>query len=1849
MYSLFIRFTLFCLCFPLFLIAYENFEPDSSAPPSQSLASTEGLPSNLVNHCVCTITGEYIDSQTDIILPGPEPLVIQRNYSSQQRHGNFGGYWCLNHLSSIITGSQHEGPKRTLGLLLTQPTSARILYTYCTFDEKLFGKEEKVLFKPQYPKGLTNGARGQIGGGTNIKNQKVYFYPKSEKIEVILGSGDTRTFKKFARDKASGHYVCFPMSEDKRNGNAITYEYEDYGFWKKIQSVNRHTKLQYNWIKCEKHPKYTEDHPIFEFKTSQNKSVTYHFSRYKYKQNKQKYFAHHLEKIECSDRPSQSYEYGKASDFVHHHIKSKQLPDDRFLKISYYSPGNNPVGPLGQIQLSNEDYRLDRVRMLQAPVGTDPTPITTHYFLYQANEKKHKDGSKEILDGQTEVFNASLHKIVYSYDKEHQLRKKMRFRGVFPHYSLYNSEGYVWGSKDSDQEGNLLGKYLKDESGNIHSIRYFTYDSAGNLETDSLCGSLTGKECPSISLNAHGHPIKHGYEVYKKKYTYSTDGLNLLLSEEEPNGKKILYDYHPQTGLLRFKLVVYQDKVHIRTAYEYNENGVLTSVITDNGSSIRPKNKEGVTEKKITRIIPKKTPPFNLPEQIEELCFNFNTGKEQLIKRVIYHYYRDGHLKRQDHHDSEGIYRYSLNWEYDAHGNVTKETNALGETITYLYDANDNKIFQEGPLPNHRIHYTYDYANRLIEQKEIHPNGKSFVTSHRYDYLGNKIATVDHQGHETTYHYDELGRLIKTEYPLLLQEEGTLLRPVTSKQYDVAGFVCCEEDALGNKIQRKNNIRGQPVHISYPDGTEERFFYELNGSLAQKIEKNGTTVRYTRDFLDRVVLQEIIGSDGKVLKTVCSVFDSFHLKVSTDAEGLQTQYFYDFAGRLTSLIKADQYITQTYDSLGRVSEIREWYGSEESQVRINKKEYDLLNRVIEERIETKDGEVLSLARYEYDVHGNQVIKQKGEVKKRTFYDANKRPIKIIDALGYETHIVYKHRHKNCAGQRVLKKIETDSLGNQTIEIYNTKGSVAEVIRQNAAGLILSHVKIWYDLNGNKKQTEELVYIEGKYTRQIQHKWHYNAMNQLITLIEAANTPEQKVTHYHYNQYGQQDCIVKPNGMEILSRYNAGGLLCNYKASDGSIHYQYEYNKGDLPTKVVDLTNGLVTQRSYDSMGQIKTEKLGNGFVVNYAYDRVGRIKSFELPDQSRIDYKYDAAHLKRIERIQNDQITYAYCALRHNLAGAVLASRGISHQEYSYDYDALGRLIDNKLPNFQQSIPENGYDAVGNLVCYQDSLPNCENCLEHHFSYDGLYQLTAESGYEGHTYTYDSVCGRVKKDNMACTVNALNQIMHQGLEKFTYTPNGNLRSRLFPNGEFVTYEYDALDRLVKVIKGTDQIHYVYDSFNRRIMIRQNGKKDKLFIYQGQHEIGVVEDVQIKQLKVIHPGEIGKSVAIELEGMVYEPVHDLFGHTVRLLNIDGQIVEQYQYTAFGEEVLQDPDGNVIPCEQIINPWRYADKRVDEFTGFIAFGLRYYNSGTGSWVTADPLGYEDGPNLYAYVHANPLIYYDALGLFSMPFKSINDSDIYSHPNAELPMGFLGICDFRRGIFNGSDFSHFKENGGNYNLNDDFVDPKSGNPFQLKESRNHRINLATGIDNSSKDVGNSLVHLSKFTQGFNVYATHSPTRDILRDLYRYFATTFFDIGFQGVHHLHEIWHDFFSKADSDATFLQVCHSWGAATVRNALRCFPEELRKRISVIGIAPGAYISRDLCKDVIHYVCWQDIVPALDVSGKKMARTEGSIKYLGDPNSWFSLWNSNHSFTSEIYELGLQFDIDRYLKGLSFRN
>jgi RHS repeat-associated protein len=1806
------------LFFFLFFFSIFSLCASQEYPEPREVATTEGLPCSLVNQSVCVISGEYTDSALDLVIPGPEPFTVSRVYTSFSS----GKPWSFNHYDNLILGTVvYEGTPSYI-IAFRQPSSAELDYI---FEKKEgYQKLKKLPFKLVVPKGLTNGA-SVLSGKTNVKNQTLDFYPEEELVVAQSGSGSRKTFKKIGRTE-EGWPVCGQVSEEKPNGSRFRYEGKGKGISgaEEIICENKESKKIYSSIKFSEKP-IGHEMRLQTLTTSDGRKLSYFFKHHHYRVKEKTKTSEvttpvdrfYLCKVDHPYAPTEKYIYGEKALSQDLQITAK-LRDEgrRFLHIEYYHKGVNHVGgEVGTIDIKEkDDFRLDRVKKLKAPVGTDQTPITTYRFDYHASLKKHK----KVGHGYTDVYDAEGHKTRYKYDEEHRLISIIRYSGTDSStYSPYTKESFIW-----DDEGCLIAKIFEDGQGNIHHARTFTYDSCGNVLTSTLCGKLTGKPSPPLLLDSEGKLMENGYERETKHYTYSQDGWNLLLSETDSSGKTIRYAYHKKTDLLKAKYLSYDGKIRIREFYFYDGNHALEKKVRDDGCQESYSDLSSVTERHYTLTTPRTEAPVGLPESLEEWVSDFQAQSKIRLKRSSYVYSPQGKLLEEQVFDANGSPVYLLKWEWDLHGNLISETDALGVTVTKRYDpATDNLIEQN--QPGVAILNTYDFANRLIEQKEMHAD-QEFVTSYQYDYLGHCRSVMNPYGHPTHQIFDDFGRVIEIHYPEVPQD-GSLVTPIVKTAYDISGFPILQIDANGGTTQFEVNIRGQPTKIIYPDGTKEEMIYSLEGWLVQKIAKNGTCTEYRRDPLGRVTQEIVYGGDA--VKQTMNRYNAFHLVESIDPEGNRTTFSYDPAGRLKEILKNDQRIEHFYDSLGRLSEIREYHGSGPHDYRATMRKYDNQGRIIEERLQTAAGETLHFSCYAYDMRGNQTLAQTGDQKTMTEYNTRNQPIKIIDGLGHETHIDYNPHFINSYGQRVLQKTTTDPLGYRTIETYDTAGRVAETIRLNPIGEKVARQSFSYDLLGNQTQMAEEAIENGKVKRVVFTLFAYNPASQIIQITEAAGTPEQKVTRMCYNAYGQKEALIKPDGTYIHYTYDAFERLKTVTSSDQSISYLYEYNLLDQAIRITDQKRGQATEREY-FQGEMRKETLANGLTLHYTYDRTGRARTITFPDQTGIEYVYNAVDLKEIYRLMNGQRTYVHKDLEHSLSGQVTKAKLPGKSGViAYHFDPMGRCQSITSQGFNQSVPPGGFDPAGNLLAFEIQH------IPYTFSYDDHYQIASEKGHCSHTYTFDSLKNRTSKDGEKSQHNTLNQLVKKGKQKLVYDPNGNLIRK----GSY-QYAYDALNRLVKVSDNDMWITYSYDAFDRRIAKTLNGEEE-LFLYQGQEEIGRWKNGICQEIRLIGKNKQSRTAALEIQGVPYVPIHDMSGNISMLLNLQGKVMEQYRYTVYGEREILGPSGEKRLCSAIGNPWQYAGKRMDEESGLIAFGMRDYDPQLGRWISPDPAGFVDGLNLYAYVHNNPLRYSDSFGLFADALSPLMNGwfpfleDNFQHFCTSLGPGQINDLQFGNvWHFNIEDKLEAEHNfhqgpfyrTQHYHIND--LKDSAGKHYNFKEMpAGKKIVFMCGIGNTYQDFKESLYHIAELSGGYNVEGIFCPTFGLPLDYKCYEYALRNQACFEGSRIFQNIVQEFHANQPPEDSLLAIFHSRGCVYGRNGLIDSPQEARNRVEVAAVAPGGYISRSLCKDVRHFVSTHDSVPRLDKTGRE--RCQDTIILL-QPHPK-AHWH-DHNFTSPTY-------------------
>ena len=105
------------------------------------------------------------------------------------------------------------------------------------------------------------------------------------------------------------------------------------------------------------------------------------------------------------------------------------------------------------------------------------------------------------------------------------------------------------------------------------------------------------------------------------------------------------------------------------------------------------------------------------------------------------------------------------------------------------------------------------------------------------------------------------------------------------------------------------------------------------------------------------------------------------------------------------------------------------------------------------------------------------------------------------------------------------------------------------------------------------------------------------------------------------------------------------------------------------------------------------------------------------------------------------------------------------------------------------------------------------------------------------------------------------------------------------------------------------------------------------------------------------------------------VHDHLGSTRGVYNSDKTQYAAFEHDPYGE--LYASSGSVSDITR-----RYTGHDWDDAAELYYAPYRYYAPGLARWLTRDPLGMVDGPNVYEYVRGNPICALDSTGLAKIP---------------------------------------------------------------------------------------------------------------------------------------------------------------------------------------------------------------------------------------------------------------------------
>jgi RHS repeat-associated protein len=169
-----------------------------------------------------------------------------------------------------------------------------------------------------------------------------------------------------------------------------------------------------------------------------------------------------------------------------------------------------------------------------------------------------------------------------------------------------------------------------------------------------------------------------------------------------------------------------------------------------------------------------------------------------------------------------------------------------------------------------------------------------------------------------------------------------------------------------------------------------------------------------------------------------------------------------------------------------------------------------------------------------------------------------------------------------------------------------------------------------------------------------------------------------------------------------------------------------------------------------------------------------------------------------------------------------------------------------------------------------------------------------------------------------------------------------------------------------------QITYKHDVHGQRVEKKVDGYSTR-YVYDGPHVIAEYDGNNNLLRKYIYgPGMDQPICMIEVTdaNATYYYHFDDLGSVVALSDSDGDTVQTYEYSVYGEVAVEDANHT--------NPYMFAGRRYDIEIGLYYNRARYYNPFMGRFLQTDSIGYDGGMNLYAYCINNPLNFIDPLGL-------------------------------------------------------------------------------------------------------------------------------------------------------------------------------------------------------------------------------------------------------------------------------
>jgi RHS repeat-associated protein len=1165
-----------------------------------------------------------------------------------------------------------------------------------------------------------------------------------------------------------------------------------------------------------------------------------------------------------------------------------------------------------------------------------------------------------------------------------------------------------------DDKGRRKDMTVKDSEGNLLQMEIYDYDSTTfpgfmTRKTRKAFSNLSGKAWEQ-DLVVEYEPDSYG-RIWKEKVdpsgknlvtTHTYDLNNQKETTLDPRSIKTTFEYDERN---RLKKVIYASNSATSTfkTYGYDDNNAKIRETDENGySTLIERDGLGRVEKSARDL--NGNNEINLTDDIVTQYTHDAVG--QVLAEIDPRGYATVTL-RDDLHRPAHVFRGVP--EASAGGTLASLSAMASSSREIAHDAFSYDITKKpgggllnpfkptGTTRHNAVSMThgqtdatlldtaeYDDVYRPIQTNSEYKTG--FYKTTHFNY-----GTVDGQGREPLVSTvtDSLGKVTQVTRDALGRETEIIdgvgntdpdLVLTTTKHYTSTGLLWRTVDPLSRRTESEYDSVGRPVKVFQPDPSTGQITgsspvteteYDDDGNVSAVIDPLNRRTDFAYDLRNRKwqtqqpPVTNATNPDAPVANvrpTTTAFFDDAGNQIAvTDARGSTTRMFYDKANRLVKTRTNPQTgdpsddpdapgtnditVTTNYDKGGLARSVEDGNGN------ITRNAYDGLARLIATATNPVNGNPATLAESGFDPASYRSSNSTTMLVSYVHDDAG-NIVEVTDGESHQTAF--------------------------TFDGFNRKTGI-----------------IW-DPGKTLQRTETFEFNALVQTSRVDGKSHrtnydFDDLYRLENVIyPGTSNPDNR--HFTYDKAGKVLTVTYPNDpgsiRNVTSIYDKLDRLTS-ETSAGVTHTYPEYDKAGNRKQTTYGRTGTTLVCTYDALNRLETcEERSNattpsGRTTIYAYDLGSKVTRKTLPNGNATTTTYD-------------KVGRTLFMTERTSSLAVVSSFDYSQSvgSWPFSHDGVGNVLrcaeNHTMANVPDRVVVNTYDH-NNRLDTETITPTGGSAVATDYGYDlADNRVTKTVGSAVTAYQFGN-------GNNGANSNQLRSYGPSGQAStysFSYDFNGNRSIRFDAAYNTNDYGWDDENRLISFrVEGASSIappgeegsftppaegsvfYYTYDHRGRRVVRDESAAGGVLteLTFSGGTSVQEANSTGTVQTELIRGSDWGGGVGGVLftirSGQRSYNAYNSRGDVVSTSGATGAATWQAAYEAFGTRTAEDGANDER---------QRANTKDEDPTGLLNEGHRYRDLDAGVFISRDPAGFVDGPNVYAYVRQNPWSAFDPEGL-------------------------------------------------------------------------------------------------------------------------------------------------------------------------------------------------------------------------------------------------------------------------------